>query len=302
MKFRLGHKISFVKSRLYRTLTDDSNVHEWLRLCQETCELSQHLTEQLRLIIEPTKATRLRGDFKTGKRLNMKRIIPYIASNFRKDKIWLRRTKPSKRDVQVCIAIDDSSSMSDNSVQEVTFQALATLCQSLSVLEVGSLGLVRFGEDSEVILKMKRSFSASDGANALGKLGFTQKVTKLLPMLNLAGQFMSEAGESKLLIVLSDGKGVLNEGKKKVTDAVRTARLKGITVVFIIMEAVNSGGESVLDIRMPIFDDKNNLLAIEPYMEHFPFPFYIILRDIQNLPQVLGDALRQWFEMIHNAK
>ena len=28
----------------------------------------------------------------------MKKIIPFIASNFRKDKIWLRRTEPAKRD------------------------------------------------------------------------------------------------------------------------------------------------------------------------------------------------------------
>ncbi|PKU27348.1 hypothetical protein llap_22348 [Limosa lapponica baueri] len=55
-----------------------------------------------------------RGDYRTGKRLNMRKVIPYIASQFRKDKIWLRRTKPSKRQYQICLAIDDSSSMIDN--------------------------------------------------------------------------------------------------------------------------------------------------------------------------------------------
>lgn len=43
----------------------------------------------------------LRGDYRTGKRLNMRKVIAYIASQFRKDKIWLRRTEPSKRDYQV---------------------------------------------------------------------------------------------------------------------------------------------------------------------------------------------------------
>ena len=42
-----------------------------------------------------------RGDYRTGKRLNMRKVIPYIASQFRKDKIWLRRTKPNKRNYQV---------------------------------------------------------------------------------------------------------------------------------------------------------------------------------------------------------
>ena len=60
-----------------------------------------------------------RGDYRTGKRLNMRKVIPYIASQFRKDKIWLRRTKPSKREYQVMIAVDDSSSMADNHSKQV---------------------------------------------------------------------------------------------------------------------------------------------------------------------------------------
>lgn len=60
-----------------------------------------------------------RGDYRTGKRLNLRKVIPYIASQFRKDKIWLRRTKPSKRQYQICLAIDDSSSMVDNHTKQV---------------------------------------------------------------------------------------------------------------------------------------------------------------------------------------
>lgn len=66
-----------------------------------TSRLSQELTEQLRLILEPTLASTLQGDYRSGKRINMKKVIPYIASQFRKDKIWLRRTKPNKRQYQV---------------------------------------------------------------------------------------------------------------------------------------------------------------------------------------------------------
>ena len=60
-----------------------------------------------------------RGDFRTGKRINMRKVIPYIASGFRKDKIWLRRTKPSKRQYQILLAVDDSSSMADNHSKQV---------------------------------------------------------------------------------------------------------------------------------------------------------------------------------------
>jgi midasin (ATPase involved in ribosome maturation) len=53
--------------------------------------------------------------------LKCSQVIPYIASEFRKDKIWLRRTRPSKRTYQVVLALDDSSSMADNHSKEVSF-------------------------------------------------------------------------------------------------------------------------------------------------------------------------------------
>lgn len=57
--------------------------------------------------------------------------------------------------------------------------------------------------------------------------------------------------------------------------------------------------ESILDIRLPIVMP-GQPLVIQSYMEHFPFPFYMILRDINALPDILSDALRQWFELIGN--
>jgi len=52
-----------------------------------------------------------------------------------------------------------------------------------------------------------------------------------------------------------------------------------------------------LDIRTPVFEG-NKLLEFRSYMDSFPFPFYMILRDINTLPGVLSDALRQWFEVV----
>lgn len=67
--------------------------------------LAQDLCEQLRTVLEPSLATKMKGDYRTGKRLNMKKIIPYIASQFKKDKIWLRRAKPAKREYQVFVCV-----------------------------------------------------------------------------------------------------------------------------------------------------------------------------------------------------
>jgi midasin len=31
------------------------------------------------------------------------------------------------------------------------------------------------------------------------------------------------------------------------------------------------------------------------YMDTFPFPWYLVVRDVKELPVVLSTALRQWF-------
>jgi len=50
----------------------------------------------------------------------MRRVIEYIASDFRKDKFWLRRVEPSKRQYQVMVAVDDSASMLFNHSKQVS--------------------------------------------------------------------------------------------------------------------------------------------------------------------------------------
>jgi midasin len=59
-----------------------------------------------------------RGDFRTGKKLNLRKIIPFIASNYRKDRIWLRRTEPSERNYYVMVGLDDTKSMQYGAVGE----------------------------------------------------------------------------------------------------------------------------------------------------------------------------------------
>lgn len=69
-----------------RGFPEEGGEHVWRLYESLTHDLAYALCEQLRLILEPTLATRLKGDYRTGKRLNMKKIIPYIASDYTKDK------------------------------------------------------------------------------------------------------------------------------------------------------------------------------------------------------------------------
>merc|ERR1712142_640778 len=267
-------------------------------------QLSHQLCEQLRLILEPTKASKLQGDFRTGKRLNMRKIIPYIASQFKKDKVWLRRVKPNKREFQILVALDDSSSMSDNQSREIALSSLNTLSSALTLLEVGQIGVLRFGQMAEVIHSLGSQWSQSAGAKIQNQFTFEQKETSLISLLNLSTQLFIKSSSSasrtltvsQLLIIVSDGRGVFHEGKEKVMQAVMKARQAGYFCLFLIVENP-SAPDSVLDIRLPVFSG-GRLVTIDSYMDHFPFQHYIVLRDIINLPHTLSDALRQWFELV----
>lgn len=271
-----------------------------------TASLSQQLCEQLRLLLEPTQAAKLRGDYRTGKRLNMRKIIPYIASQFRKDRIWLRRTKPSKRQYQICLAIDDSSSMVDNHTKQLAFESLAVIGNALTLLEVGQIAVCSFGESVKLLHPFHEQFGDSSGSQILRLCKFQQRKTKIAQFLESAAKMFAAAQKlsqniipetAQLLLIVSDGRGLFLEGKDRVLAAVQAAQNANIFVIFVVLDNPNSR-DSILDIKVPIFKGPGEMPEIRSYMEEFPFPFYIILRDVNALPETLSDALRQWFELV----
>uniref|UniRef100_A0A452FG21 Midasin n=1 Tax=Capra hircus TaxID=9925 RepID=A0A452FG21_CAPHI len=278
----------------------------WQSYLVLTAPLSQQLCEQLRLILEPTQAAKLKGDYRTGKRLNMRKVIPYIASQFRKDKIWLRRTKPSKRQYQICLAIDDSSSMVDNHTKQLAFESLAVIGNALTLLEVGQIAVCSFGESVKLLHPFHEQFSDYSGSQILRLCKFQQKKTKIAQFLESIANMFAAAQKlsqnvspeiAQLLLVVSDGRGLFLEGKDRVLAAVQAARNANIFVIFVVLDNPSSR-DSILDIKVPIFKGPGEMPEIRSYMEEFPFPFYIILRDVNVLPETLSDALRQWFELV----
>lgn len=43
---------------------------------------------------------------------------------------------------------------------------------------------------------------------------------------------------------------------------------------------------------------ENGKPKLKNFMDDYPFPYYLIVEDMNSLPEILGDALRQWFEII----
>lgn len=218
---------------------EQSDMETWQAVSNKMMSNARELCEQLRLILEPTKCTRLKGDYRTGRRINMKKIIPYIASQFRKDKIWLRRTKAAQRDYKITIAVDDSKSMHHNNSKALTMQAISLVSQALTLLESGKLSVVSFGEAPKIILKYNEQF---DGPKMVKSLGFEQNHSRIAELLDFTRTMNQDDHSSDngifehLLLVLSDGRNIFSEGEMKVRNAVKLARLQRMFIVYIIID------------------------------------------------------------------
>lgn len=292
----------------------------WRRYELLTQDLSSHLCEQLRLILEPTLATRLKGDYRTGKRLNMKKIIPYIASEFTKDKIWLRRTRPSQREYQVLIALDDSKSMAESHSIHLAYETLALVTKALSRLEVGDVGVVKFGKTVDVLHGFDQGtpFSDAVGAKAIQAFHFDQTATDVFALLETSIRVLSNAREQRassssssagelwqLEIIISDG---ICQDHERLRTLLRRAQDQRIMIVFVIVDSLRrqqgatTGGKenSILSMNQVSYKNINGRmeLQMERYLDTFPFEYYVVLRSVEALPDVLAGTLKQFFERV----
>lgn len=284
----------------------------WTHSESVTHSLSLALTEDLRLILTPTQATKMRGDFRTGKRLNIKRIIPYIASNYKRDKIWMRRSAPSKRRYQIMLAVDDSKSMGDTknrnsrSSSKLAFETLALVSRSLSMLEVGELCVVSFGQDVRVAHAFDAPFTTPDsGVQVFRNFTFAQTRTDVRKLVGASIELFREARRKahhsaaelwQLELIISDG---ICEDHGEIRRLLRQAMEERIMMVFVIVDS--AGGESIVDMNEAVFEpDASGELRVrmKRYLDGFPFPYYLVVGDVRELPGVLAQALRQWFSEV----
>ncbi|QSL65832.1 hypothetical protein MERGE_000110 [Pneumocystis wakefieldiae] len=287
----------------------DEAVELWRNYENSVHGLSVHLCEELKLILEPTLATKMQGDYRTGKRLNMRRIVPYIASQYRKDKIWMRRTKLSKRQYQVMICMDDSKSMEESGSMNLAFETLALISKSLSLLEVGEICIMSFGAKPLLIHPFKEPFTSQSGAKLVRQFTFNQSATDLKALTQMSIDIFNHAKNTlhiksslelwQLEIIVSDG---ICDHHDSLRILLRKARELKIMIIFVIIDIIHEKKTaSILDmkqVRYKTMEDGSSSLEIIHYMDEFAFDHFLIVRDVRELPQVLVNALRQWFMQV----
>ncbi|KAG6810904.1 hypothetical protein H0H92_009865 [Tricholoma furcatifolium] len=304
----------------------DSGAENVWRLYESlTHDLAYALCEQLRLILEPTLATRLKGDYRTGKRLNMKKIISYIASDYTKDKIWLRRTRPSQREYQVLISIDDSRSMAESHSIHLAYQTLALVSKALGRLESGDIAIAKFGEAVDILHGFDEGpFTDQAGIKVMNAFRFNQKATNVLSLVETSLKVLENARERRamssataadlwqLQFIISDG---MCQDHERLRTVLRKAEEQRVMVVFVIIDSLHTmvgnvtGGKgtqggshqgSILTMDKAEFKnvDGRMELQLQKYLDSFPFEYYVVLRNVEALPEVLASTLKQFFERI----
>ncbi|KAK3301992.1 uncharacterized protein B0T15DRAFT_561457 [Chaetomium strumarium] len=320
-----------------RPLRDYSESLElWTTFQTKTQALSQSLSSQLRLILTPTQSTKLSGAFRTGKRLNIKKIIPYIASSYKRDKIWMRRAIPSKRAYQILLCVDDSSSMSppdtaattttstsksaSSSAGRLALESLVMVARALTVLEAGQVGVLGFGTDVFVAHALTDPpFTSHDtGARVLQQFTFRQDGTDMVRLLRTTIDHFREArmlqsfggGGSEdlwqLALILSDGL-VQSKDHARLRPLLREAMEQRVMVVFIVMDDARGGSgtigkghsTSVLELKEARFGP-DGVPVIHRYLDSFPFPYYLIVHHLEDLPGALAALLRTWFAEVNS--
>ncbi|KAI0979916.1 hypothetical protein GJ496_003325, partial [Pomphorhynchus laevis] len=258
------------------------NDNEWQASVLRTSQLSNELCERLRVILSPTKAAGFSGFYRSGRKLSIKRVVAYVASDFRKDRIWLRRQKQVDRDLQVLMAIDNSRSGSSNSML---------------------LGMFTFGEQCNLLRNLSTPCSSftdsNDGPKLIHSLTFNESVTDYIQMLEFAdNQFKSITPSAyRLLIVLSDG--FVTGHESSISAKIRSlAEDQSVFVVFIALDDLDPQ-KSLTTIKQATFKD-DGTVEFKSILSEFPFPYYVIVNDSNKLPHILADSLCQWISYIND--
>ena len=264
----------------------DTNM-TWKQMLSQTDLLASNLCEQLRLILVPTVAARLKGDYKSGKRLNIRKILPFIASGYRRDKIWLRRAKLSNRNYRVALALDNSQSMRTGGAGEMALTAASIIYGALSKLETGdSFSMFSFGQTAA-------SIKLENDTPLRQVFDFTESQTNLSDALEQIST-LADTSTQLLAIYISDG---VCPNHEHLRHQLARQRALGVVSLFIVIDCA-PGKQSITELTSVDRHPQTGQLMFRKYLQDFPFDFYIVVQDIQQLPSLVSEALRQWFRSI----
>ena len=208
--------------------------------------------------------------------------------------------------------------MLDSKAGTLALEAMAVICQALQQLEVGQLAVAKFGEATELLHEFGQPFTNTAASRIVSSFSFQQEVNKkehqqagkvndrglsgglevLMQSLRMAQARGSSSNGRVTQLVFAISDGVINEGngRERIKKLVRDAAERQQLLVLLIIDNPDPT-KSILTTRR--YEFKGKKMVTSAFLDDYPFPYYVVLRSVETLPETLADALRQWFEMVH---
>jgi MoxR-like ATPase/uncharacterized protein with von Willebrand factor type A (vWA) domain len=206
---------------------------------------AKEVAEALRQVLKLDEDFEWEGDFSSGQRLNIKKLIDVLIKNdagiFNEDdlKLFLRRNEPSKRSHRFVLVLDESGSMKGKEVQRAALQAMALFKYVMQELRVHH-GIVGFANYADIHLDINENVMNENALNGLmdDLENSNSGGTNDLEGLRVADDILAdEDADEKTVIVVTDGEGV-----DTTKDYVKEMEARGVQVIGI---GIGEGTESV---------------------------------------------------------
>ena len=137
------------------------------------------------------------------------------------------------------IALDNSGSMADSGASGLALKTLTLVTRSLSMLEVGEVSVVGFGDEVNVAHDFDKPFTSEAGVRVFEQFGFDAKKTNVRGLVDKSLELFkdarqkgsSSAGEDlwQLMLIVSDG---LCDDHAEIQRLVRKAQEERVMIVF----------------------------------------------------------------------
>ena len=99
----------------------------------------------------------------------------------------------------------------------------------------------------------------------------------------------------QLCFVISDAR-IDSDNRARLDNVVRSFAEENVLVVLIVIDKNLDPKDSIFNTRTVEF--KGDKVVTSAYLDDFPFPYYVAIQRLEALPEVLSDALKQWFEIV----
>ncbi|MBM3774604.1 MAG: VWA domain-containing protein, partial [Acidobacteria bacterium] len=123
--------------------------------------LTDEMAGELKNILEENADMKFIGDFRSGRKLNMRRAMQSSAKFERTgmydDEIWLRRSDPSKRTYDFVFIVDESGSMMDDTKWDNALKGLIMSAEALEQLKI-EFSVIGFSDQPAIHKEFKDKY------------------------------------------------------------------------------------------------------------------------------------------------